>query len=126
MKALTMSEEDEKLPAFWQRAIAPRSQIMLISVRKRAGWNVVVPLPMFFIEDLAVAIVSVLQALLAIRPGLKRRLADRLPPPLQEWDIPSLISTLREIVREMRSCGSWTLLEIDDPGEGVEIKIRLI
>lgn len=75
----------------------------------------VIPIPLYLVEDFLLAVFTVLR--FAGRWLVWQQHLRQLQPVLRE---------LPRLLRELRSSGAYTLVEISDPDQGTEVVVRLV
>ncbi|MCC6446335.1 MAG: hypothetical protein IT210_23135 [Armatimonadetes bacterium] len=103
----------------WSRAV-------LIALRWESGRRIVIPLPLFFLEDVAQAASAAAVVWGMLAPDIKARCRAKLPESLRSCDWKALSQALKECLRELRACGPLTLVEVKDPRVGLHITIALL
>lgn len=97
------------------------SFLMICSVRTRElrrGIHIPIPLPV--VEDMLQTGCSIWRLVARFVPAARHALQE-IPPQVSDVlsQVPNLVSTLR-------AAGAFTLVEVNDPSEGIHISIRLV
>ncbi|MDP2858038.1 MAG: hypothetical protein Q8P50_08690 [Bacillota bacterium] len=101
----------------WPR-LARKNLFMILAFRFPGKWRVVLPLPLFVIDDILEPL-GLLGAILPLRvpTGLARRFSLRL-------DLGAVAGALSEAWRSLRWKGAFTLADVNQ--DGMEISIRFV
>ena len=90
-------------------------------------------IPMFVVEDLLESVAIAVRVFSFLAPSLKRKMeryTERYKSMFYwnngEPDVTAVFDFVSELVRELRSFGRFTLLEVSDRSEGLTITLRLI
>lgn len=82
--------------------------------------RLVIPVPLLVLDDLLQTGLFVWQLVCRFRPQLSAALDGHLP------QVRAALQAVPQLMRTLRTAGPFTMVEVADPGEGVEVTVRLI
>lgn len=82
--------------------------------------RILIPLPLWVLDDLLQAAFSIWSLVIRLRPGLTDGIDSHLP------GMSSIVPDVGRLFSTLRHAGPFTLVDVDDPTEGVKVSIKLI
>lgn len=99
-----------------------RPSFFLICSVRVPDWRhrLVIPVPLLVLDDLLQTGLSIWKLVSRFRPQLHDQLSQHLP------EVRAALREVPQLMAELRHAGPFTLVEVNNPDEGVEVLVRLV